>query len=194
MNFDQLADVIGKRSARLVKYKAGELTKQLDLPGYEADDIEQELITDIVERLPKFDPKRAQRDTFIAHLVRNKAASIVADRRRKRCDHRCCRVSLNEIEPEHGQEKIHLVEENYFLEAMGRHSDRSDPHELKIDVRRFVDGLPSHLRTLCLLLQTQNLTDVARDLGMPRSTLYTFVTTIREHMTEAGLHRYKAAG
>ena len=40
-----------------------------------------DLALDLLKRLPRFDPAKAQRETFIARIIKNHAATIVEERK-----------------------------------------------------------------------------------------------------------------
>jgi RNA polymerase sigma-70 factor (ECF subfamily) len=65
-------------------------------PVSDREDLEQELILDLLHRLPKFDPDRARRNTFIASVVEHKVATIIEARKAGMRDYRRCRCSLND--------------------------------------------------------------------------------------------------
>jgi DNA-directed RNA polymerase specialized sigma24 family protein len=72
---DETATKWIEKTARSLVGKAG-LTSQ-DLP-----DIQQDLILDLLQRLPQLDENRASKSTFLFDLLAHKAANIVRDRQR----------------------------------------------------------------------------------------------------------------
>ena len=60
------------------------------------DDLEQEMMLDLLQRLPKYNPDRAQRNTFIARVVEHKIATLIEARKAGLRDYRLCRCSLND--------------------------------------------------------------------------------------------------
>jgi hypothetical protein len=53
-----------------------------------------------------------------------------------------------------------------------------------------LDQMPPHLQKLALLLAHHSKADAARQLGIPRMTLYTSIAAIRRRFEKAGLQRY----
>jgi RNA polymerase sigma-70 factor (ECF subfamily) len=49
---------------------------------------------------------------------------------------------------------------------------------------------PQDLQELCEKLQSSNMAEIAREMGVPRSTLYGKLTKLRDAFREAGLEEY----
>lgn len=62
---------------------------------------------------------------------------------------------------------------------------------MALEVRPFLERLPAHLRDLCQrLLDGQSFTDISRQTGIPRGTVYERRDELRRLAETAGLLEY----
>ena len=93
------ADVV-----RLAAKRAHSLIGKIGFGSDDLEDLQQELICAALEQLPKFDPERRGKLTFIGGVLDKKAAQLYRNRRRKRRDPYLESYSLDEpILPSAGQ-------------------------------------------------------------------------------------------
>lgn len=165
----------------LVQCKARQLIRRPEFDAREEEDIQQDLRLHAFRRLGKYDPARAKMTTFLDRIVCHKIASMLRYRRAQKRDFGIKTVPLDEFEIDYDQQMI----------ASGR---ATRPHleqlELKVDVEWVEDSLPKHLRSLYRALQHKTVSQLSRDSGTPRSTIYERIHELREHMDAAGLSRY----
>jgi len=69
MGYENRYQGIDDYAVQLIKYKARQLVGRVGFTESDREDLEQEMVLDLLRRLPKFDPKRAGRNTFIARIV-----------------------------------------------------------------------------------------------------------------------------
>ena len=100
MGSDNQYDGIDPYAAGLIRFKARQLVGQAGFTASDREDIEQELILDLLRRLPKYNPKRAQLNTFIARVVEHRVATLIEAQKAGIRDYRRCRCSLNDVETE----------------------------------------------------------------------------------------------
>ena len=55
---------------------------------------------------------------------------------------------------------------------------------------RVIAALPEDLQDLCEKLQSSNMAEIAREMGVPRSTLYGKLTKLRDAFRDGGLEEY----
>ena len=60
MGFDKRYKGIDEYAVRIIKYKARQLVGRVGFTESDREDLEQEMILDLLQRLPKYDPARAQ--------------------------------------------------------------------------------------------------------------------------------------
>ncbi len=155
-----------------IKKKADELVGHFGITEQDRDDIEQRLTLDLLERWPKFDPARSKATTFAAYVIRHKVSTIIreelAERRLR------ARIKLLPISKR-------IREEVEFCLRIGIPTRRELEHvELEHDVQAVLETLSAADRELCERLKAGSLAEVARDMGVPRSTLNYRVEKIRK--------------
>lgn len=174
-------------ASRLIRFKARQLARRRAFAGCEADDIAQDLWLDLHKRLPRYDPARAQLNTFIARIVERKVVSLLryhgaAKRTRDRED-----CSLND----------------QVRDADGRPVDRHQVmpeasstwqrlHDLERDVADIRQRLESETlgEIVDALGRGQPVSAIAREHGVSRTTVERRIAEIREVFEDAGLRRY----
>ena len=194
MGIDHPDDGIDAYAVGLIKYKAKRLIGQAGFTRSDCEDIEQELILDLLRRLPKYNPRRAQRNTFIARVVEHRVATLIEAQTAGIRDYRRCRCSLNDrFEDEEGRsvERVDTFDQEDYLLRTGAQSRPSDElSALAIDVAAVLEGLPPELRDLCQRLEAETVTEISRDTGVPRGTIYESIKELREIFEDAGLKDY----
>jgi RNA polymerase sigma-70 factor (ECF subfamily) len=58
--------------------------------------------------------------------------------------------------------------------------------DLRRDLGRVIDRLPHRLSSLCARLAVGTVTEVSRDTGMPRPTIYDALAEVRRELLTAG--------
>lgn len=187
-------DGIEDYAAWLIRHKAWQLVGCTGLSKADIEDIEQELILDLLERLPKYDSDKAGRKTFIARIVEHKIANIIEERSADKRDWRLCRDSLNDrFETGEGEstELFEVYDEEEYLRETGQLVRTADDRlSLSIDLSRAIASLPPELRELCNQLQEKSMAEISRDIGIPRGTLYDRLKELRHLFEDRGLRDY----
>jgi RNA polymerase sigma-70 factor, ECF subfamily len=185
---DYALDVVRCKALRLV----GKEGYTLD----DLDDIQQELIVDLLERLPKFDPAKATYNTFVSLMVRRKIANLLRDRKREMRDRQREECSLNEdVDDGEGYlvqryQTINHDEKDLRTREHPRSAEESA--DLESDIQTALAKLPPDLRQAAELLQTLSPAQVARQLGIPRATFYeNHLKSLREIFAAKDLDGYR---
>ena len=63
-------------------------------------------------------------------------------------------------------------------------------NEIRMDLDRAIASLPDELRDLCERLRDDTMAEIAREMGVPRTTLYDRLSKLRDAFREAGLEDY----
>jgi len=173
---------------KMIQCKARSLVGQVGLTADDIEDIEQELSTHLLERLPKFNPDKASLNTFAARLVDKKISSILRHRTQEIRDSRNKPRSLNEYVPDGEGSTVQL---GYTLERDERVGlPRLTPEQetdIRVDVESVLASLPPDVRHLAALLKHMSMSDAAKEMGMPRTTLYRLKRRLRDAFEKAGL-------
>ena len=134
MGTENRYDGIEEYAVWLIRRKARELTGRGGFTESDQEDIEQEMMLDLLKRLPKYDPEKAQRNTFIARIVEHKVSSLIREREAVSCDYRRTR-SLDASRP--GQEGdtqsqgVAVDFEQYLLRTGKKHRGTDEDRDLK---------------------------------------------------------------
>ena len=65
-----------------------------------------------------------------------------------------------------------------------------EQNDIRFDLERVIAALPEDLQDLCEKLQSSNMAEIAREMGVPRSTLYGKLTKLRDAFRDGGLEEY----
>lgn len=169
--------------------KARQLAGKAGVTQSDVEDIEQDIRLDVLRRLPRFDPAKSNRHTFIAMVVRRCVASILERRRAEKRNFGLRPRSLNApIRDAQGRE----VELHQTLAGDAGRPGRSEEElrDLRADVQSAVTSLPEHLRPWCKVFAELGIREASRELSVPRCRLQRFKAEIREAFEEAGLADY----
>lgn len=189
MNLQNRYDGIEKDAVLLIRIKARQLVGRYGFTKSDREGIEQELMRDLYQHLPRFNPKRANRKTFINRIVEHAVVTLVRRQQAAMRDHRRNGGSLNEdLKAPDGRVTKRADTLNAEMNRAGR-SDM-DGRLLVLDVHVVVAVLPQDLRDLAVRLQTQSMAQAAREMGKARSVVYERVAELRRIFERAGLRGY----
>jgi RNA polymerase sigma-70 factor (ECF subfamily) len=177
-------------AARLIRIKARQLVGKAGFTEGDRNDLEQELIIDLLQRMHHFNPAKAKKTTFMTRIVERHIATLLEARHAQCRDWRMCRVSLNTPhENDNGdiRELIDHIDSEGTLSNSEPETRESAINSLRMDVTRVIDALPADLRDLCDRLRENNMAEIARELGVARTTLYDKLARIRQAFRAAGL-------
>jgi|YNPNPStandDraft_1061719.scaffolds.fasta_scaffold00077_41 RNA polymerase sigma-70 factor (ECF subfamily) len=179
---------------RLIRHKARQLAR---LPGFtwsDRDCIEQELRLKLLKHAASYDPQQGHRHAFVTALVQRQAANVLRAKRAEKRDHRHVH-SLSAVvaaDKEEGPVVLADTISRRHLDARLGRATREE-HELAalaMDVHDVIASLPPELGELARRLKTDSLSQIARDLGIPRTTLADRVRKLRRYFEQAGLRDY----
>ena len=182
-------------AVEIIRFKARQLVGQAGFTASDRDDLEQELILDLLRRLPKYAPSRAKRNTFIARVVEHKISTLIEKQTAHKRDYRRCPCSLNERfeEEEEGRsvERAETLDQEDYLLRIGVEPGAAEElRALALDVAAVVETLPPELGDLCRRLKQETVSEISRDTGVSRATLCESVRRLRKIFEDAGLKNY----
>ena len=195
MGFDPDVPQLDDYAVQLIRHKAWQLVGRGGFTKDDREDIEGDLTLDLLRRLRKFDPSRASFHTFVDRVVEHGAARLIERRSAPMRDYRREIASLNDrIEDEEGEhvERGDLVDQDTYLESIGQPTmPLADQVTLRVDLERVLATLPPELRDLWeRRAEGQSITDISRETGIPRGTLYERMKQLRKLVEDAGLRDY----
>lgn len=167
---DRFARGIIRRKVRLLIGRAG-------FTAQDREDLEQDLVLRLLQSLDLFDPEQAHPNVFITTVIERAVAMILRERRAKKRDSGVVH-SLDRIKEASSTEP-----------ADPRRGDE-EASDLASDLVEVLARLPEELRILAERLKSQSLSQAARDLGVPRTTLQRRVQRLRQCFEDADLRIY----
>ncbi len=186
-------DGIDAYAADLIRHKARQLVGKAGLTENDRQDLEQELMIDLLSRMKHFNPAKGKKTTFMTRIVERRISNILEARFAQCRDWRKCTASLNDPIPggdDDSTERIEQVSSDGQMGHQGRETIEQRQNDIRLDVDRMIATLPEDLQELCEKLQSSNMAEIAREMGVPRSTLYGKLTKLRDAFREAGLDEY----
>jgi RNA polymerase sigma-70 factor (ECF subfamily) len=174
-------------AAWFVHHKAKQLIGMAGFTKDDLEDLKQDLTLDLLQRLEQFDAGRAQRHTFVVMVVEHRIAAILEHRTAAMRDTRREQCSLNDPVSDHEGK---TVQRHETLDAGFLGRGDAKPGDLAVDIQAVIAGLPRRLQVLCVHLQTKTPAEVARELGMPRMTLYGDIKRLKAAFERASLGDY----
>jgi len=156
-------DFLPERIVSLIRMKAREVRNYVGFSEYDVEDVEQELAFAAWQARERFDHRRgASEETFLSRVVNNRFRDILRHRNRMKHDARL------ERSMDGGSNDL---DEKMLLESMDARLPE-DMALLELDLERAFWKLPPELRELFVRLgRGETVSEIARDMGVPRTTL-----------------------
>ncbi len=183
-----------KYAIELVQHKARQLVGKAGYTQSDIADIEQDLIVDLLERLPRFDPAKATYNTFVGRVVERKISNLLRHRRMEIRDHRREAFSLNDVNDgeEEAPPRNAAISQDDHRRRTGNHTrPETERIDMELDLAQVLADLPDDLRKTAEMLMTMPASQVARALGISRSTFYeNHLPRLRAAFEAKGLRDY----
>ena len=190
MGSENRFDGIDDYAADLIRYKARQLVRRPEFSPSDQEDLEQEMVLDLLRRLPRYDPRRAQRSTFIARIVEHKIATLIEYQRAAKRDSDRQGPSLNRDIADgegHTTDAIQAVDQEAYLKRLGiEFRPQRDRTDLRLDLEDALRRLPDDLRSLCEMLRSMSVQEIAKAVGMPRPSVYDAIKRVKARLGEEG--------
>jgi RNA polymerase sigma-70 factor (ECF subfamily) len=179
---------------RLIRRKARELITRFGFSPADREDIEQDLRLLLIRRFDKFDPSVAHYNVFVTTVIERFTATIIEHREAESRAPERSGGSLSRLIDDGDGNQIEkgatLTEDQHALRTGVKF--RSDEHlrALAADVADLLNGLSSELFDICRRLQSNTVSGVARELGIPPSTLRDALQRLRPQFEASGMREY----
>lgn len=173
----------------MIRVGAIKLLGRAGLTPQDLPDLEQELLAFVLRAESKFDPAKASERTYFARVIRNGGSKLLRARQAMKRKQKV--TSLDGV----GQDGASLgatIAQDVHQARLER-SPRSPEElaELELDMDEFIQRLPKRLGKLAEDMKNKSLVQIARELGVPRTTLYGLVAELRGRLEAAGLRGYR---
>ena len=168
---------------------ARRLVRQLRLPRADLDDVRQDLLVDLIARLPAYDAGRGTLGAFAGAILANRATRVANKAKRERRMYGAMPISLDETIPESdGLTRGDLVADVDGLSALfGQSVDAFASAAHRLDVERGLGLLEPADGALCAALSRTTVDRLAASGHGARSSLYRRVKDIRLALTAIGM-------
>jgi RNA polymerase sigma-70 factor (ECF subfamily) len=193
MGHNDLDKKLDRFTRGIIRRKINQIIGHAGLTRQDGDDLQQDLFLRVLQSLPSFDSNQGHRNKFITAVVERHVANILRNKRAEKRDHR--RISSLNIMVSIGEDEATELAETIGqreLDAQrGRHP-RSDEElaQLAQDMAEMIAKLPEELRDLAQQLKTHSVAEIARNMGVPRTTLHESVRRLRQRFENTGLKDY----
>lgn len=167
---------------------ARRLHRKLVLPAADLDDLRQDLLVDVICRLPGFDARRGSIGAFANIVLRNQSSRIAMRHYRQRRAQGGTVLSLD-VPVAGGTEPLGclLAEADGLATWHGQDLCATEDAELRHDLARVLGDLPEDARTLCAALGTCAIAEIVGREGVSRSALYRRIARLRLDLAMRGL-------
>lgn len=195
MTIDQTTPQLTDYALELVGFKSRQLVGRAGYTRSDLEDIRQDLILDLLERLPKFDPAKASLNTFVDRVVERKICNLLRYRSSQCRDYRREGCSLDDrvqVAPGVSLPRSSAISQDDVELAFGRHREPAHLRQQRhLDVQMALVDLPAPLRHIAELLGQFGVSGAARRLGVPRTTFRDkHLAQLREAFVAKGMDVY----
>ncbi len=180
---DDIKDIV-RRKARQLKGKYG-------FTSSDVEDLEQDFFREVLDRIQNHDSNKAKLRTFVSRIVDHKIANVIRYRKQQKRDYRREACSINDTVSDDCGATI-ARHETLSKDRRRPHLDgNTNQQDLSIDLSDAIESLQDELRELLELLRIGTTSNAARELGVPRSTLYDKrLAKLRDVLAEKNLDEY----
>jgi RNA polymerase sigma factor (sigma-70 family) len=188
-------DGLNDYARNLIRHKARKLIGSSGFTWDDYEDLMQEMALDLLIRLPKFDRNKASFNTFAVRIVDRRISTLIRHRTQGMRDYSSEAWSLDEPIDElnsAGASRSDALSQDEHDLRTGKHCrPESERIDMRLEVSLVLSELPPDLKELAERLCHQSVTEAARDLGVPRGTLYgTGIARLRKAFEDKGLREY----
>ncbi len=185
---------IDKFTEGFVRKSARHLAGKHGFKRADRDEIEQRLYLKLAKHLHAADPADPKWKGFVAKTVHRHIASMIRDNKAEKRDHRrVCSIHVVISEDSDGPvELAHTIGEQEGKSHRGC-APRSPQElaELAMDMATCVAGVrDKRHREFCERLKHDSISQVARDMNIPRTTLNAWLRKLMQRFEEQGLNDY----
>lgn len=171
----------------LIEKKVASLARTWGLAPTDADDIRQDLMLDLLERLPQHDPAKAPIALFVAACVHRKIYNLVRSMLVK--TRSPIRDSTDRMEEDLANTGAPM--DTQAAELAGEREGHL--RDLRVDLAAMMRHLTREEVVLLQDLMSESVTEIARRTGRTRKMIYRVFTTLRQKLADHGLDQYLAA-
>lgn len=177
---------------KLIKKRVRRLVGKHGISTSDQEDLEQDLYLHLLERLRRFDENLQNIQAYLGKILDHRVVTILRKRTAEKRDHRRHRSLSESARDIDGQtvELAALIPDDHVTDRDGLAREGSLARkEREIDVNAVMALLPENLRVLADRLKWDTPSEVARQTGVPRTTVNDAIRRIRKHFEEHGIEQ-----
>ncbi len=198
MGYTEKFTELDERSCKQLEYKAKSLVGHYGFTKSDIEDIKQELYLHLYQQLPKYDPARSSKATFVDRVLGNAVRDLIRRRKSECRDYSMCQTSLDQpaYPGNEGYETIgDTISEAQSASGISwNRQNNIDMINLQIEVKRIMSKLDEELQAICIgLSANMTPTEIAKELGICRQSFYVHKSKIRKVFEDAGMQVYATA-
>lgn len=182
-DLDRLRPILRREARRMMRIAR--------LPAQEREDVEQDMLLDLLARLPGFDPARGTLEAFATVCFRHRGIRLAERLRRERQRHHLTafdEVVSQDRDPE-GRLTLAevLPEADGLLAWWGQPWDAAAAVERRLDLNRAAAALDSRDHPLCAALSAASAQEAVRAGTLSRASFYRRLGEMRLRLLAAGI-------
>jgi RNA polymerase sigma-70 factor (ECF subfamily) len=180
-------------SQKYIRAKVREILRRRECRSVEVDDVVQEVNVRLLARASSFDAEKVPWEIAVTTVAEQAIANLLRDRRAGKRDRRgvCSLSALTRTEDEELVELAETIGDREYNARRGV-QPRSDLElaQLASDVADVMATLDDKERKLAEDLSARSKADIAREMGIPRTTLSSRVRPALRQFEDADLKDY----
>jgi RNA polymerase sigma-70 factor, ECF subfamily len=190
---DDFNEKIDRFTRGIVRRKVKQLIGLAGFTEQDRRDLEQDFFARVLQGMRSFDSTIAHRNKFVTTIVERYVANVLRNKRAEKRDHRriCSLHVMVDIGEKDNAEMAQTIGQRELDARRGRHPRSGEElAQLVQDLADVMTTLPDELRGLAERLKTQTVSEIARDMAIPRTTLNESVRRLRQRFVDSGLKDY----
>ncbi len=166
---------------RIIRIKSYRLARTLGAGSQSLDEFQQEYWMEYLQARGSFDPRRASWATFLEQVLESAGGHLMEKWwAQKRRYERGARSWDEPLAPDSDETLQDVYSDVQHYDQTGDGTPpMSEIIDCNIDVRDIVEALPPELQRIAKMLMWKTAADIALELGIPRTTVYTKMAKIR---------------
>jgi len=187
-------DCFDEFTSRFLRAKVSKLIGRAGLTESDRPDLLQDFALDLLQRRANFDPTTATWEAFVVVVCENRYATILEYRQAamRSPDREAGSLNrpINEAAGRCTEFGATISDSERHRRTRQERRSHEEAVDLIHDVARVLEQLPPRLRELCERLKHDSISQVARDAGISRQTVYRRIAIALDSFEQAQLREY----
>lgn len=187
-------DFINEFAMKTAAAKARQLVVRPEFADCDAEDIEQELLMYLIQKVDGYDETRSQRNTFINRVIESGAAELARSRGRQKRHPAdddgympSFQTPMDTVDSSHATLGDEISDADDARRLCGEVSDPFEEADRRMDLESAMDAMPAWLRESAEYLMSHNMKETAAKLGISKRAMQGRRDEIREHLRKYDL-------